>query len=174
MGYNKININTALPDRPRSRVMIIYTGGTVGMAYNRQGVLSPFNFQHILDHLPALRSLMLDLTVIAFDDPIDSSNVDPTHWQTIGKIVFENYNTQDGFVVLHGTDTMAYTSSALSFMLQGLAKPVIFTGAQLPISESRSDALRRAVRRAGGARASRGRPPSSWRAPRASPGRRRR
>lgn len=140
MGYNKININTALPDRPRSRVMIIYTGGTVGMAYNRQGVLSPFNFQHILDHLPALRSLMLDLTVIAFDDPIDSSNVDPTHWQTIGKIVFENYNTQDGFVVLHGTDTMAYTSSALSFMLQGLAKPVIFTGAQLPISESRSDA----------------------------------
>ncbi len=140
MAYNRININTALPDSPRSRVMIIYTGGTIGMAYNGQGVLSPFDFQHILDHLPVLKGLKLNLTVIAFDNPIDSSNVDPAHWKTIGEIIFENYNTQDGFVVLHGTDTMAYTSSALSFMLESLSKPVIFTGAQLPISESRSDA----------------------------------
>lgn len=140
MGYKKININTALPDFPRSRVMIIYTGGTIGMAYNRQGVLSPFDFKHILDHLPVLKGLLLNLTVIAFDHPIDSSNVDPTHWKTIGEIIFDNYNAHDGFVVLHGTDTMAYTSSALSFMLQGLGKPVIFTGAQLPISEPRSDA----------------------------------
>ena len=140
MGYKKININTALPGTPRSRVMIIYTGGTVGMAYNAQGVLSPFNFNHMLDHLPVLRGLMLNLTVIAFDDPIDSSNVEPAHWKTIGEIIFEHYTTQDGFVVLHGTDTMAYTTSALSFMLEGLAKPVVFTGAQLPISEPRSDA----------------------------------
>ncbi|MEQ9413370.1 MAG: asparaginase [Cyclobacteriaceae bacterium] len=93
-----------------------------------------------MEHLPTLRSLLLDITVIAFDQPIDSSNIEPAHWQTIGKIIFENYEDQDGFVVLHGTDTMAYTSSALSFMLKGLAKPVIFTGAQLPISEPRSDA----------------------------------
>lgn len=87
-----------------------------------------------------MRSLLLDITVVSFETPIDSSNIDPTHWQTIGKIIHENYDDQNGFVVLHGTDTMAFTASALSFMLRGLAKPVIFTGAQLPIGEPRSDA----------------------------------
>ncbi len=120
--------------------MIIYTGGTFGMAYDSQGVLIPFDFSLILHHLPALRSLQLDLTVISFDYPIDSSNVEPSHWQMIGQIIFDHYHSQDGFVVLHGTDTMSFTASALSFMLQGLAKPVVFTGAQLPISEPRSDA----------------------------------
>lgn len=110
------------------------------MTHDQHGVLVPFDFNHILEHLPTLRSLLLDITVIAFESPIDSSNIEPAHWQTIGKIIFENYDDQDGFVVLHGTDTMAYTSSALSFMLQGLSKPVIFTGAQLPIGEPRSDA----------------------------------
>ncbi|MFZ1808344.1 MAG: asparaginase [Cyclobacteriaceae bacterium] len=140
MNYKKININTALPAHPKAKVMIVYTGGTFGMTHDANGVLVPFDFNHILEHLPTLRSLLLDITVIAFDQPIDSSNIEPVHWQTIGKIVFENYEDQDGFVVLHGTDTMAYTSSALSFMLKGLAKPVILTGAQLPISEPRSDA----------------------------------
>lgn len=140
MNYNKININTALPASPRAKVMIIYTGGTLGMTHDAHGVLIPFDFNHILEHLPTLRSLLLHITVVAFENPIDSSNIEPAHWQTIGKIVFENYDEQDGFVVLHGTDTMAYTSSALSFMLKGLAKPVILTGAQLPISEPRSDA----------------------------------
>ncbi len=140
MKYNRININTALPSPPKSRIMIIYTGGTFGMTHDEQGVLIPFDFNHILEHLPALRNLKLDITVVSFEEPIDSSNIEPAHWQTIGKIVFENYNDQDGFVVLHGTDTMAYTSSALSFMLSGLGKPVILTGAQLPISEPRSDA----------------------------------
>ncbi|GAB1445521.1 MAG: asparaginase [Cyclobacteriaceae bacterium] len=140
MNYNKININTALPASPKAKVMIIYTGGTLGMTHNANGVLIPFDFNHILEHLPTLRNLLLDITVIAFEDPIDSSNIEPAHWQTLGKIIFENYEDQDGFVVLHGTDTMAYTSSALSFMCKGLAKPVIFTGAQLPISEPRSDA----------------------------------
>lgn len=140
MKYKKININTALPANPKSRIMIIYTGGTFGMTHDQHGVLVPFDFNHILEHLPTLRSLLLDITVIAFESPIDSSNIEPAHWQTIGKIIFENYNDQDGFVVLHGTDTMAYTSSALSFMLKGLSKPVIFTGAQLPIGEPRSDA----------------------------------
>lgn len=140
MTYKQININTALPDQAKSKVMIIYTGGTFGMAYDAQGVLIPFNFSLILDHLPTLRSLQLDLTVISFEHPIDSSNIEPAHWQMIGKIIYDNYKDQDGFVVLHGTDTMSFTASALSFMLQGLAKPVVLTGAQLPISEPRSDA----------------------------------
>ncbi len=140
MDYKQIQINTATPDRPKSKVMIIYTGGTFGMAHDAHGVLVPFDFALILEHLPTLRNLYLELTVISFINPIDSSNIQPAHWQTIAKIIFENYKAHDGFVVLHGTDTMAFTASALSFMLQGLTKPVIFTGAQLPISEPRSDA----------------------------------
>lgn len=110
------------------------------MAYDAHGVLIPFDFTLILHHLPTLRSLLLDLTVVSFDHPIDSSNMGPEHWKTIGQIIFDHYEQQDGFVVLHGTDTMSFTASALSFMLQGLAKPVVLTGAQLPISEPRSDA----------------------------------
>jgi L-asparaginase len=120
--------------------MIIYTGGTFGMTYDARGVLVPFDFSMILSQLPTLRNLFLDLTVISFEVPIDSSNISPEHWKMIGNIIFENYDDQDGFVVLHGTDTMSFTASALSFMLPGLTKPVIFTGAQLPISEPRSDA----------------------------------
>lgn len=140
MKYTRININTATPAAPKSKIMIIYTGGTFGMTYDAEGVLVPFDFSLILSQLPTLRSLALDLTVISFEHPIDSSNIHPEHWQLIASIVVENYSEQDGFVVLHGTDTMAFTASALSFMLQGLAKPVIFTGAQLPIREPRSDA----------------------------------
>ncbi len=140
MSFKKININTALPEKPKSKILIVYTGGTFGMAYNSQGVLIPFDFSLILEHLPTLRSLSLDLTVISFDNPIDSSNISPQHWVTISQIIADNYNDQDGFVVLHGTDTMAFTASAVSFMIQHLRKPVIFTGAQLPISEPRSDA----------------------------------
>jgi L-asparaginase len=110
------------------------------MIKNKSGVLVPFDFSLILEHLPTLRNLSLELTVISFANPIDSSNVNPEHWKVIAKIIYDNYTMQDGFVVLHGTDTMAYTASALSFMLQGLQKPVIFTGAQLPIVEPRSDA----------------------------------
>jgi L-asparaginase len=139
MKLNKININTST-GKPRSRILIIYTGGTFGMTYDGDGVLVPFDFSLIIEHLPALKNLALELTVFSFENPIDSSNIDPGYWEIIGKIIAENYDAQDGFVVLHGTDTMAYTASALSFMLEGLTKPVIFTGAQLPISEPRSDA----------------------------------
>lgn len=110
------------------------------MVRNKDGALMPFDFSRILEHLPTLKNLYLDLTVISFADPIDSSNIQPPHWQMIGQIIFEHYHQHDGFVVLHGTDTMSFTASALSFMLQGLTKPVILTGAQLPISEPRSDA----------------------------------
>ena len=136
----QITINTASPQQARGSVLILYTGGTFGMTYDAQGVLIPFNFSLILDYLPTLRNLALELTVISFDNPIDSSNVQPAHWQALARLIFEHYETHDGFVVLHGTDTMAYTASALSFMLDGLRKPVVFTGAQLPISEPRSDA----------------------------------
>ncbi len=140
MSYKSLTINTALPAPPKAKVLIIYTGGTFGMVYDQDGVLLPFDFSSILEHLPTLRNLFLEITVISFDNPIDSSNIEPAHWQTIASIIRDYYNTQDGFVVLHGTDTMAYTASALSFMLQNLSKAVVFTGAQLPIAEPRSDA----------------------------------
>jgi L-asparaginase len=137
---NPITINTASPQQARARILILYTGGTFGMTYDAHGVLIPFDFSLILDHLPTLKNLALELTVVSFDKPIDSSNIQPEHWQALAKLIAEHYESHDGFVVLHGTDTMAYTASALSFMLDGLAKPVVFTGAQLPISEPRSDA----------------------------------
>jgi L-asparaginase len=140
MNVKRVSINTALPQRPRGRILIIYTGGTFGMTYDPNGVLIPFDFNLILEHLPTLKNLALELTVVSFETPIDSSNIDPEHWQVLARIINQNYETHDGFVVLHGTDTMAYTASALSFMLEGLNKPVIFTGAQLPITEARSDA----------------------------------
>ncbi len=140
MNYKTLTINTALPAKPRARVLIIYTGGTFGMVHDAEGVLLPFDFSLILEHLPTLRNLFLEITVISFDNPIDSSNIEPEHWLMIGNMIKDQYDKQDGFVVLHGTDTMAYTASALSFMLHGLSKPVVFTGAQLPITEPRSDA----------------------------------
>jgi L-asparaginase len=140
MNLKKISINAALPEKARSRILIIYTGGTFGMTYDKDGVLIPFDFASILEHLPTLKNLSLEITVVSFEIPIDSSNINPGHWQVIGEVIKDNYDQHDGFVVLHGTDTMAFTASALSFMLEGLHKPVIFTGAQLPISEPRSDA----------------------------------
>lgn len=140
MNLKRVTINTALPQKPKGKVLIIYTGGTLGMTYDGEGVLVPFDFSHILEHLPTLKNLALELTVVSFETPIDSSDICPEHWQAIGKIIFQHYDTHDGFVVLHGTDTMAFTASALSFMLEGLSKPVIFTGAQLPIGDPRSDA----------------------------------
>lgn len=140
MNTKTILVNTASPEKARSKVLIIYTGGTFGMAHDKDGVLIPFDFGLILEHLPTLRIMALELTVVSFEHPIDSSNINPAHWQLLAEIISAQYNTHDGFVILHGTDTMAYTASALSFMLEGLAKPVILTGAQLPISEARSDA----------------------------------
>lgn len=135
-----VTINTATPEKARGHILILYTGGTLGMMYDREGVLIPFDFSLILHHLPALKNLALEITVISFEEPVDSSNIQPEHWRILAQLIFEHYETHDGFVVLHGTDTMAYTASALSFMLEGLNKPVVFTGAQLPISEPRSDA----------------------------------
>ncbi|MTI20458.1 asparaginase [Fulvivirga sp. RKSG066] len=140
MHYKKDNIITSAKNAPDSSVLIIYTGGTLGMVHDSSGALIPFDFASILDHVPSLRLLELNLTVIAFENPIDSSDITPTDWIEVGHIIKENYDDFDGFVVLHGTDTMAFTASAMSFMLENLQKPVIFTGAQLPISSLRSDA----------------------------------
>lgn len=140
MKTKTIQVNAASAEKARASVLIIYTGGTFGMAHDKDGVLIPFDFGLILEHLPTLRAMALKLTVVSFEHPIDSSNINPEHWQLLAEIIADHYNEHDGFVILHGTDTMAYTASALSFMLEGLAKPVILTGAQLPISEARSDA----------------------------------
>ncbi len=140
MNYKIVNIKTTAGSDPDSSVLIIYTGGTFGMAYDDAGSLAPFNFGRVLERIPELKSLELKLTVISFPTPQDSSNVNHKHWVDLGYIIYENYHQYDGFVILHGTDTMAYSASALSFMLEGLNKPVIFTGAQIPIGFIRSDA----------------------------------
>jgi len=140
MKFKKDHIVTSAPHEPESKVLIIYTGGTLGMVHNDSGALVPFDFSSILDHVPSLRQLQISLTVISFNKPIDSSDIKTEDWVDIGGVIQEHYDDYDGFVVLHGTDTMAFTASAMSFMLQNLKKPVIFTGAQLPISSLRSDA----------------------------------
>ena len=121
-------------------VLIVYTGGTIGMVYDERGSLQPFDIGHVLEKIPELRELDLQITVISFPQPIDSSNINEEDWKNLGQIIYENYDRYDGFVVLHGTDTMAYSASAMSFMFEGLKKPIIFTGAQIPIGQLRSDA----------------------------------
>jgi L-asparaginase len=137
---HRITINTATPQPHKASIMVIYTGGTLGMSYNTQGVLAPFNFENIQERIPELSRFDYEITVISFDEPLDSSNIQPEHWILLAQIIEEHYDMYDGFVILHGTDTMAYSASALSFLLENLAKPVIFTGAQLPIGEARNDA----------------------------------
>lgn len=136
----KTTINTATPLPHKASILVIYTGGTLGMSFNAQGALSPLNFENIQERIPELARFDYEITVIAFEPPLDSANISIQHWIQIAEIIEEHYSICDGFVVLHGTDTMAYTASALSFLLKNLAKPVIFTGAQLPIGQARNDA----------------------------------
>jgi len=122
-------------------ILIIYTGGTIGMIQDPvTGVYSPYNFQNIADEVPEIKKSGFNISFIEFDIPVDSSNITPSGWIKLAVIIKENYNEFDGFVILHGTDTMAFTASALSFMLENLSKPVILTGSQLPINVLRSDA----------------------------------
>lgn len=126
---------------PNPRILLVYTGGTIGMVKNFEtGALKVFNFKKLLLRIPELRQLDCDIDTISFDSPIDSSDMDPSKWVKMAGIIYDNYNDFDGFVILHGSDTMSYSASALSFMLQGLAKPVVFTGSQLPIGDLRTDA----------------------------------
>ena len=123
------------------KILLIYTGGTIGMIKDFEtGALRAFNFDKLLERIPELSHLDCDIETIAFKDPIDSSDMNPKYWIKIASIIEEHYNNFDGFVVLHGSDTMSYSASMLSFMLENLAKPVIFTGSQLPIGDLRTDA----------------------------------
>ena len=122
----------------KASILIIYTGGTIGMRRNENGTLVPFDFNTIEQEFPAVRNLNVDISVCKME-PIDSSNVTPERWSKLAHIIADNYSAYNGFVVLHGTDTMSYSASALSFMLENLSKPVIFTGSQIPMGILRTD-----------------------------------
>ncbi|HLP63490.1 asparaginase [Flavobacterium sp.] len=122
-------------------ILLIYTGGTIGMMKDFEtGALKAFNFKKLLQKIPEIKQLDCVIETISFENPIDSSNMNPEKWVQIATIIEENYTSFDGFIVLHGSDTMSYSASALSFMLENLNKPVVFTGSQLPIGDLRTDA----------------------------------
>ena len=125
----------------KPNILLIYTGGTIGMMKDFEtGALKAFNFNKLLQKIPEIKQLDCVIETLSFENPIDSSNMNPEKWVKIASIIEEKYNFFDGFVVLHGSDTMSYSASALSFMLENLGKPVIFTGSQLPIGDLRTDA----------------------------------
>ena len=122
------------------KVLVIYTGGTIGMKEDpADGTLKPFDFSQIKEEVPELNKFKVHIDSYTFSPLIDSSDVEPALWVNLAELIHERYDDYDGFVVLHGTDTMAYSASALSFMLEGLSKPVVFTGSQLPIGVPRTD-----------------------------------
>lgn len=136
-----IKIKTKADGKDDVKVLVVYTGGTLGMVYDiKTDSLVPFDFAQIPDNLPEIARLDFEISVLTFDKLLDSSNMNPDTWIMLAGIIEENYSKYDSFVILHGTDTMAYTASALSYLLENLNKPVILTGAQLPIGVARTDA----------------------------------
>jgi L-asparaginase len=124
----------------KSKVLLIYTGGTIGMMQDaKSGQLKPFDFKHLTEQIPELSKFDVSLSAVSFSKPIDSSDMSPAVWIEIAETIKKNYDQHDGFVILHGSDTMSFTASALSFMLENLGKPVILTGSQLPIGTIRTD-----------------------------------
>ena len=129
-----------IQNREKSSILLIYTGGTIGMKEDPAiQALRPFDFSQILAEVPELRKFAYKIDSYTFEPLIDSSDVDPLNWVTLASLIEDRYDDYDGFVILHGTDTMAYSASALSFMIEGLTKPVIFTGSQIPIGVPRTD-----------------------------------
>jgi L-asparaginase len=125
----------------KANILLIYTGGTIGMMKDFEtGALKAFNFKKLLQRIPELKQLDCQIETISFQKPIDSSNMNPQRWIEMAEIIEDNYAKFDGFVVLHGSDTMSYSASALSFMFENLSKPIVFTGSQLPIGDLRTDA----------------------------------
>ena len=125
----------------KAKILLVYTGGTIGMSKDFEtGALKAFNFNKLLQKIPELKQLDCAIETYSFEEPIDSSNMNPKQWCNIASVIEQHYNAFDGFVVLHGSDTMSYSASALSFMLENLNKPVVFTGSQLPIGDLRTDA----------------------------------
>ncbi|GAO41652.1 asparaginase [Flavihumibacter petaseus] len=132
---------STITKRNNTRILIIYTGGTVGMVIDpATGALKPIGFKEIRDNIPEIVKLGFEVEVHAFNPPMDSSNMHPEVWVELAGIISKKYKNYDGFVILHGSDTMAFTASALSFLLENLGKPVVLTGSQLPIGEIRTDA----------------------------------
>src|SRR5688572_24028014 len=124
----------------KSKILLIYTGGTIGMMQDvKTGSLKPFDFKTLTNQVPELNKFDIELSSISFEKPIDSSNMHKDVWVELAEIIKEKYKSFDGFVILHGSDTMSFTASALSFMLENLSKPVILTGSQLPIGIIRTD-----------------------------------
>ena len=124
----------------KPKILIIYCGGTIGMIQDAsRQTLKPFDFDEITNEVPELNKIKCDIDAISFDSPIDSSNMNTSIWEDIGDLIYKNHKLFDGFVVLHGTDTMSYTASALSFMFENFRKPIVFTGSQLPIGVLRTD-----------------------------------
>jgi len=133
-------MTTAVFPSSKSSILMIYTGGTIGMKADAvDKALRPFDFAQILQEVPELQKFAFKIDSYTFDPLIDSSDIEPTLWVELANLIKEKYDQYDGFVILHGTDTMAYSASALSFMLAGLTKPVVFTGSQLPIGLPRTD-----------------------------------
>jgi L-asparaginase len=125
---------------PNASILVIYTGGTIGMVEDSEsGALKAFDFEHLTEQIPEIRRFRCKIESIQFDPIIDSSNMEPSVWVRLASLIEEHYETYDGFVILHGSDTMAYSASVLSFMLENLGKPVILTGSQLPIGKIRTD-----------------------------------
>ncbi|AZQ43424.1 asparaginase [Nonlabens ponticola] len=125
----------------KPRILLIYTGGTIGMIKDPETqALKSFNFDELLLHIPEIKLLDCEISTTSFKQPIDSSDMNIHHWRHIGDVIHDAYDDYEGFVVLHGSDTMSYTGSALSFMFENLTKPIIFTGSQLPIGDLRTDA----------------------------------
>lgn len=125
----------------KPNILLVYTGGTIGMMKDfKTGALKAFNFAKLLQKIPEIKQLDCHIDTVSFSHPIDSSNMNPQRWEEIATLIESHYDAYDGFVVLHGSDTMSYSASALSFMLENLAKPVVFTGSQLPIGDLRTDA----------------------------------
>ncbi len=124
----------------RKKILLIYTGGTVGMRQDKDGALKPIDFNNIKEELPEIEKLSCDLHFYSFEQPLDSSNMTPQNWIDLACLIEKNYYHFDGFVILHGSDTLSYTASALSFLLEHLHKPVILTGSQLSLGILRSDA----------------------------------
>jgi L-asparaginase len=124
----------------QSKVLIIYTGGTIGMINDATtGALKAFDFEHLYEQIPELKRMPVLIDSVSFESPIDSSEMGPEHWVKIADLIEKDYYNYDGFVILHGTDTMAFTASALSFVFDGLKKPIILTGSQLPMGTLRTD-----------------------------------
>lgn len=141
MTYQTVKIKTSSAPNAHASILMIYTGGTLGMVYDQKdNHLVPFNFEQVLEKVPEINRLNFELTVVTFHELIDSSDMKPSNWTKIARLIYKNYHNYDSFVIIHGTDTMAYSSSAISYMLENLNKPVIFTGAQLPIGAARTDA----------------------------------